>query len=69
MSSIVQIEVQQKRVLSISASGDIYEFPYCVCPVDDDGVDMGIIANFEKHEDAMLFVEANDIAEAKRMEA
>ena len=55
----LRVDVQKKRVLSVSASGE-WDFPFCVCPVDDDGIDMGVIAQFERHEDALLFVETSN---------
>lgn len=44
--------------LIIVASGDP-DYPFCVCPVDSDGIQLPPVAQFEKHADALLFVTMN----------
>ena len=41
--------------LMVEASGDP-DYPFCVCPVDDDGIQLPPIAAFNRHADALRFV-------------
>lgn len=44
--------------LMIEASGDP-DFPFYVCPVDGDGIQLPPVAAFEKHADALRFAAMN----------
>ncbi len=44
---------------TVSASGDS-QYPFCVCPVIDDGMELPPIAGFERHADALLFLVAKN---------
>lgn len=44
--------------LMIEASGDP-DFPFYVCPVDGDGIQLSPVAAFEKHADALRFATMN----------
>ncbi len=44
--------------LMVEASGDP-DYPFCVCPVDSDGIQLPPVAQFEKHADALRFVTMN----------
>lgn len=51
-----EVEPMHAYPLMISASGDP-DFPFFVCPVDGEGIEMAPIAVFVRHADALLFVE------------
>lgn len=50
--------------LMVEASGDP-DYPFCVCPVDSDGIQLPPVAQFEKHADALRFVMQGRWTQAK----
>lgn len=49
--------------LMVEASGDP-DYPFCVCPVDSDGIQLPPVAQFVKHADALRFVSLNQPIDA-----